>query len=543
MIRLLIKREIDVRYASLKETGLRHLHSGQALYTFRRKVFREKEYTLQSGPRKETSPVTLPFNPYTTEALQCLAAHPGHSNTRGVFPPPFSDEIYRLFTFLADGWSIVGEPATTGPYLLTSHRLHDGQQQVASIMLTIQWSYDPPTTQLHYRQGRSFPCAEIADYKVQLTTAGEAARESLANYNRTKPVKRPAPSHESLQGGGKRREGQASAVPPAASSAMSVSSSLQSPQGSSFDAQAAIARLSDQLGSLAERVEGIEPGAPPEAAEGGRRRRKRAGGRKQCDEYIQPECMGSSKDRTGNIVALWDMLKRRVNMNVDGGAYQISSPAYVGCSHAVLKRMVTHNAEFSNLKSSSNVLKLLVACIRYIGLTPIVHTIPICMVWEEAQIPLSEMLATVLAQSLISDNGLNVIQPGTNASSKNANQAVNERMKQHIWVRRSLSGVIPTGYETVGQRAQYHMDIIEAAWEEFKTQKSDDQLRQLVRNNDELEGELFSLRNQIKKAIDDRNRRNRKLEEAIKEADEFLALSKGMFPNLSDGDDDDGSHG
>ncbi|RYP53031.1 hypothetical protein DL769_010575 [Monosporascus sp. CRB-8-3] len=78
--------------------------------------------------------------------------------------------------------------------------------------------------------------------------------------------------------------------------------------------------------------------------------------------------------------------------------------------------MLAHAPDLSSLASSSSMLKLMLACIRYMGLKPIVHTVPMVMVWEEEQIPLSEILVTVLAQSLATHHGLNVIQPGTNSS-------------------------------------------------------------------------------------------------------------------------------
>ncbi|KAI1411324.1 hypothetical protein F5Y13DRAFT_191262 [Hypoxylon sp. FL1857] len=250
------------------------------------------------------------------------------------------------------------------------------------------------------------------------------------------------------------------------------------------------------------------------------------------DDYCEPGCMSSGKDRTRNIEALIGMLGRRVDTDVDGGVHQLSSPVYVGCSHSVKKRMVSHDPEAGDMKSSSNVLRLLVSCIRYLGLKVIVHTIPICMVWEESQIPLSEILVTVLAQSLISMNGLNVIQPGTNA--KDVNQAVNERMKQHIWVKR------PWFTENLEKSLELRTNrsAIESAWK--KTQKrSDEELSQLLSEGQRLDDEVLKTWSKIRDAMKESKAQTKYLKEEIQEADSFFESASGMFPDLSDDDESD----
>ncbi len=102
------------------------------------------------------------------------------------------------------------------------------------------------------------------------------------------------------------------------------------------------------------------------------------------------------------------MLQRRCVPEFNRNAFKIQSPAYVGCAHQVKRRMLDHDPDLDSLAGSSNMPKLTIACIRYMGLKPVVHTTPIVMVWKDSQISLSEILVTVLAQSLASLDGFNI---------------------------------------------------------------------------------------------------------------------------------------
>ncbi|KAH9907085.1 hypothetical protein F4778DRAFT_613623 [Xylariomycetidae sp. FL2044] len=151
--------------------------------------------------------------------------------------------------------------------------------------------------------------------------------------------------------------------------------------------------------------------------------------------FEKPRCFSG---RTGlcNLEALIASLRNRLSADYDQEVYQLTAPAYVGCSHRVKKRAIHHDPDYGNLSGSSSMLKLLLCCIGEMGLRPQVHTIPIVMVWEENQIQLSEILVHVLAQSLVSLNGLNIIQPGTSPIPDERHRDLYDATKHHVWFRR-----------------------------------------------------------------------------------------------------------
>ncbi|KAI1480863.1 hypothetical protein F4774DRAFT_424774 [Daldinia eschscholtzii] len=157
------------------------------------------------------------------------------------------------------------------------------------------------------------------------------------------------------------------------------------------------------------------------------------------DALQQPKCM-SSRKTIANIEALIEMLGRRVNPALDGKVFQLSSPVYVGCGTVLTRRMIQHNPSYHNMVTSSNALKLLISCIRYMGLKPIVHEIPVVMVWEPKQVQLAEILVTVLSQSLISLSGLNVVQPGTSKVSENTPADLYAETEIHVVAKRPWFG-------------------------------------------------------------------------------------------------------
>ncbi|RYO96248.1 hypothetical protein DL765_011629 [Monosporascus sp. GIB2] len=154
------------------------------------------------------------------------------------------------------------------------------------------------------------------------------------------------------------------------------------------------------------------------------------------DRFREPRCW-SGRNGTANAAALIKMLTRRRDGHFDGNVHQAQSPVYVGCAHQIKKRMLAHDPDLSSLAGSSSMLKLMLASIRYMGLKPMVHSVPMVMVWKGEQIPLSEILVTVLAQSLVTQHGLNLIQPGTNSSMDERTTDHHQSVIENSWVRRS----------------------------------------------------------------------------------------------------------
>ncbi|OTB11960.1 hypothetical protein K445DRAFT_15337 [Daldinia sp. EC12] len=259
------------------------------------------------------------------------------------------------------------------------------------------------------------------------------------------------------------------------------------------------------------------------------------------DEYIKPRYMtGKGKKTIQNIEEMIAMLGKRLDARFSGEIHQKSRPPYVGCGHRVPTRLLQRDPNYSSMGSSSNVLKLLISCIRRIGLKPIVHTIPMIMVWEEFQIPLAEMLVTVLGQSLISINGLNVAQPGTSQGSGDRNEDLYFKTKRHVWINR------PWFMENIQKSLGFKLnrDLYIDAFDTINEKYMDEaQMTKYMKDNDELEGHVEYLKIQINQILDERKAEQETEKETIAKIDRFLDSSTGMFPDLPEDEGDDGDEG
>ncbi|KAI0168934.1 hypothetical protein GGR52DRAFT_552863 [Hypoxylon sp. FL1284] len=160
---------------------------------------------------------------------------------------------------------------------------------------------------------------------------------------------------------------------------------------------------------------------------------------RQGQKLTQPKFSNGRKG-VSNVDELAEMLRRRVDARFDEDTYQTSSPSYVGCAHGLPVLSAMYDPDCGGPTSSSQVLRLLLACIRHVGLEPLVHRAPMAMVWEEEMIGPAEVLVTVLSQSLITLDGLNVVKPGTATSSGNENLNLYKRTKEHVFARRDWFG-------------------------------------------------------------------------------------------------------
>ncbi|KAI1656302.1 hypothetical protein F4813DRAFT_397700, partial [Daldinia decipiens] len=265
------------------------------------------------------------------------------------------------------------------------------------------------------------------------------------------------------------------------------------------------------------------------------------------ERYVAPKCMSGRKG-TKNIEELIEMLGRRVNPDFDGNVRQLSSPVYIGCGMGVPKRMLQHDPDFNSLDTSSHALRLLISCARYSGLNVLVHGVPIVMVWEETQISLAEVLVTVLAQSLISLNGLNVIQPGTN-TTREKKTAVYDEMQKHVWVKR------PWFTENMKKSIEVrnNRDIYKATLETIKNEyMTNEELRDAVKKLRELSRNTQRLSHMLADAKEKANTRIEHAKAHLARLEDLASLTTGMFPSLKfddkgnedgngDGEEDEGN--
>lgn len=101
-----------------------------------------------------------------------------------------------------------------------------------------------------------------------------------------------------------------------------------------------------------------------------------------------------------------------------GSAYMHQGPLYVGCTAGKMsERIKQHHYEpsMSALPMKNMFLALTMGALLQIGLKPYTVGVPILPVWVGEHLPLAERLVTMLASSLISQDGFNGIQAGSKA--------------------------------------------------------------------------------------------------------------------------------
>ncbi|KAI0879085.1 hypothetical protein GGS24DRAFT_440675 [Hypoxylon argillaceum] len=105
----------------------------------------------------------------------------------------------------------------------------------------------------------------------------------------------------------------------------------------------------------------------------------------------------------------------RGGSDADREAWQISLPSMVGCADNINERAVAHHpnpARSDSLVYTTYTFGLVLCVLKEMDLTPEVTTVPVLRVWDYGQLRAAEMLVTLLASSLISQDGYNVVQGG-----------------------------------------------------------------------------------------------------------------------------------
>ncbi|KAK8127157.1 uncharacterized protein PG998_002916 [Apiospora kogelbergensis] len=148
----------------------------------------------------------------------------------------------------------------------------------------------------------------------------------------------------------------------------------------------------------------------------------------------------SSKKPEAHIASLRAMLRRRLLSSSDAHADErlIASPVYVGCGKAMETRVIEHDPRSTGGGGSSKILRLTQACMACCGFSP--DTVPVGVVraWEPGHVALSEMLVTVLADSLVSRAGFNVVTPGTNSPelASDWSKELLQASRELVWAER-----------------------------------------------------------------------------------------------------------
>ncbi|KAI3321288.1 hypothetical protein HD806DRAFT_546681 [Xylariaceae sp. AK1471] len=134
---------------------------------------------------------------------------------------------------------------------------------------------------------------------------------------------------------------------------------------------------------------------------------------------LQPRFISGEPARK-RVCELISMLQRRCIVcrdqeNDDGEAWQVSLPSMVGCADNISERIPAHHPDSTNKSSMSYTtytFALVTCALMELGLKPEVTTVPVLRIYDAGQLPAAEMLVTLLASSLVTQDGYNVVQGG-----------------------------------------------------------------------------------------------------------------------------------
>jgi hypothetical protein len=146
-----------------------------------------------------------------------------------------------------------------------------------------------------------------------------------------------------------------------------------------------------------------------------------------------------------STTALAAMFRRRMGTVPDMTEYHIQSPLMVGCNGAaktlIEDRVAAHYPQ-SGLVATTRTWALTLCLLSYMGITPVVTTVAVLPTWETKHLPVSERIVTALAQSLVTQDGFNVDQPGNHTDRRSRTSLQTSRqmvMATQSWFRENLA--------------------------------------------------------------------------------------------------------
>ncbi|KAI1770588.1 hypothetical protein F4818DRAFT_446003 [Hypoxylon cercidicola] len=107
-------------------------------------------------------------------------------------------------------------------------------------------------------------------------------------------------------------------------------------------------------------------------------------------------------------------LKRRCDPSLPDSdiVRQISSPLYTGCSKSMKTRVTVYDPS-NGLKNVNDLWALVCSVLSSMGKYPKAVVVPVIRTWNRGDLPLAEILVTMLASSMVCHDGFNGHGPGT----------------------------------------------------------------------------------------------------------------------------------
>ncbi|OTB09771.1 hypothetical protein K445DRAFT_28281 [Daldinia sp. EC12] len=121
----------------------------------------------------------------------------------------------------------------------------------------------------------------------------------------------------------------------------------------------------------------------------------------------------SDNDAATKVELFVKSLEKRCDPSLPGTdqVYQISSPLYVGCSKNMKDRAVEYQPN-TGLKMADKLWGLVCCTLAYMGKHPTIVVVPVIRTWRRPDLPLAEILTTMLGSALATQDGFNAQIPG-----------------------------------------------------------------------------------------------------------------------------------
>ncbi|RYP16716.1 hypothetical protein DL765_004952 [Monosporascus sp. GIB2] len=133
----------------------------------------------------------------------------------------------------------------------------------------------------------------------------------------------------------------------------------------------------------------------------------------RLDDGVAPKTQ-RTKDLAGKIESLVAGLKDLGRAAKDDVPIA-SPPCYVGCSRRAPRAGADNHKPHAgwHAKKGNQAWWLVMSCMKFMGLDPDVVVVPYLRTWAPGQLPASETVGTILADSFIERRGYNVWMPGS----------------------------------------------------------------------------------------------------------------------------------
>lgn len=126
-------------------------------------------------------------------------------------------------------------------------------------------------------------------------------------------------------------------------------------------------------------------------------------------KYRQPELYFQRQRQLDMLQNLIGVFAKRDDAMLDpvGITWQKQSPLMIGCSDDIGERVQKHNVAKHGFGSTTYTWAITWACIEVgLGLTVDITAIPVVQVTQSAHLPISEMVVTTLARSMVTQYGI-----------------------------------------------------------------------------------------------------------------------------------------